>query len=268
MAGASECSALWTATWTSGPTTLKRHAWDRITFDHGDDIYPLWSPDDTSIVFGAVRKSENVVSIAPFSVLRRATRNCCSPTTEGGLFPMDCLRRRPLPAVQQPNAQQNVDLWALPLDKERKPFEVVRTNFNETMAQFSPDGKWIAYQSNKTGRDEIYLRAFPGPGTDIPVSSNGGGQVRWNPSGGKELFYVAADDQLMAVPIDVSPDGKTLEPGTASPLFMTRIGSTATLKFRQQYVVSRDGQSFVMQSAVAQPTASPITVILNWKPAR
>ena len=120
------------------------------------------------------------------------------------------------------NEQENVDLWALPLDKERKPFEVVRTDFNETMAQFSPDGKWIAYQSNKTGRDEIYLRAFPGPGTDIPVSSNGGGQVRWNPNGGKELFYVAADDQLMAVPIDVSPDGKTLEPGTPSPLFMTR----------------------------------------------
>jgi Tol biopolymer transport system component len=143
----------------------------------------------------------------------------------------------------------------------------VGTEFNETMAQFSPDGKWIAYQSDKTGRDEIYLRPFPGPGPDEPVSINGGAQPRWNPSG-QELFYVAADDRLMAVPITMAPDGKSVEPGAPSPLFTTRVGSTATLKYRQQYVVSGDGQSFVMNSLVAEPTTTPITVILNWNPGR
>jgi serine/threonine-protein kinase len=162
---------------------------------------------------------------------------------------------------------RGVDLWALPLDAPRKPFEVVSTEFNETMAQFSPDGTWIAYQSDKTGRDEIYLRPFPGPGPDAPVSINGGAQPRWNPNG-KELFYVAADDRLMAVPIAMAPDGKSVEPGAPSPLFTTRVGSTATLKYRQQYVVSGDGQSFVMNSLVAEPTTSPITVILNWNPRR
>ena len=93
---------------------------------------------------------------------------------------------------------QGLDLWGLPLDAQRKPFEVVRTDFNETMAQFSPDGKWIAYQSDKTGRDEIYLRPFPGPGPDTAVSIDGGAQVRWN-ANGRELLYVAADDRLMAV---------------------------------------------------------------------
>ena len=89
----------------------------------------------------------------------------------------------------------SVDIWALPLDGARKPFEVVKTEFNERMGQFSPDGKWLAYQSDKTGRFEIYVRPFPGPGDDVPVSSNGGAQVHWNPRGG-ELFYLAGDDRM------------------------------------------------------------------------
>jgi hypothetical protein len=92
-----------------------------------------------------------------------------------------------------------VDIWALPLEG-RKAFPVVQTQFNERLGQFSPDGKWIAYQSDKTGRFEIYVQPFPVTGGDFPVSTNGGTQVRWNPRG-RELFYVAADDRLMAVPI-------------------------------------------------------------------
>ena len=94
--------------------------------------------------------------------------------------------------------KRGYDIWALP--PEGDPFEVVRTDFNERLAQFSPDGTWIAYQSDKTGRYEIYVRPFPGPGDDSRVSIDGGAQVRWNPNG-KELFYIAADDRLMAVPI-------------------------------------------------------------------
>ena len=70
--------------------------------------------------------------------------------------------------------KRGADIWALPLVGDRKPFEVVATEFNESQAQFSPDGKFIAYQSNRTGRDEIYLRPFPGPGADVQVSTEGG----------------------------------------------------------------------------------------------
>lgn len=94
------------------------------------------------------------------------------------------------------------------------------------------------------------------------VSIDGGVQARWNPNG-QELFYIGADDRLMAVPIKFS---KTIEPGVPRALFGTTVGSTVTLAYRQQYLVSADGQSFVMNSAVAEGTASPITVILNWKP--
>jgi Tol biopolymer transport system component len=245
---------------------IRRKAWDRLTFDPGDDIYPLWSPGDTSIVFGAVRKSENMSLYRTILGAPPGSEEHLLPNAPGA-FPMDWSRDGRFVLYTTVSATRGIDLWALPLDAQRRPFEVVGTEFNETMGQFSPDGKWIAYQSDKTGRDEIYLRPFPGPGPDAPVSINGGAQPRWNPSG-KELFYVAADDRLMAVPITMAPDGKSVEPGAPSPLFTTRVGSTATLKYRQQYVVSGDGQSFVMNSLVAEPTTSPITVILNWKPRR
>jgi hypothetical protein len=132
---------------------------------------------------------------------------------------------------------------------------------------FSPDGKWIAYQSNKTGRFEIYFRRFPGPGSDSPVSSEGGAQVRWNPNG-RELFYIAADDRLMAVPIRFSSNGETVEPAAPFALFATNVGSSAINANRHQYAVSPDGQSFVTNSVLEEASTSPITVILNWKPRR
>ena len=244
-----------------------RRAWDRITFDPGDDIFPLWSPDGTSIVFGSVRKAGtmNLYRKSPQRA-RREVRNCSSRRPRRK-FPMDWSADGRFLLYDSLDPKRGFDIWALPLEGDRKPFAVVQTDFNEGLAQFSPDGTWIAYQSDKTGRFEIYVRPFPGPGGDSRVSIDGGAQVRWNPNG-KELFYIAADDRLMAVPIRFSSDGKAVEPGTPLGLFATNVGSTAVLTYRQQYVVSPDGQSFVMNSVVGEASASPITVILNWKPKR
>jgi hypothetical protein len=98
-----------------------------------------------------------------------------------------------------------------------------------------------------------------------PLSTEGGAQVRWN-ANGKELFYIAADKRLMTVPIQFSSDGKTVQAGTPLALFLTTIGSPNAP--RQEYMVSPDGQSFVVNSAPQEGAASPITVILNWKPKR
>jgi len=119
------------------------------------------------------------------------------------------------------------NIWALPIDKSGSagtPVSVVRTDFDERDAQFSPDAKWIAYQSNETGRFEVYVQPFPGPGDKRRVSKNGGAQVRW-PRLGKELFYIAADERLMAVPIQFSSDGQAIQIGTPTPLFTTHIGA-------------------------------------------
>ena len=156
------------------------------------------------------------------------------------------------------------DLWALPLFGDKKPFPVVQTNFDERDGQFSPDGKWIAYQSNETGRFEIYVQSFPGPSGKSLVSSNGGAQVRWRDDG-KELFYVALDGHLMAVPIKLDPAGKTLESGEPTPLFATRLGGAVQSNYRQQYMVASNGQRFLMNVPIEEPN-SPITIMLNWKP--
>src|SRR5262249_3929106 len=152
----------------------------------------------------------------------------------------------------------------LPMDGDRKPFPVVQTEFEERDGQFSPDGKWIAYQSNESGRFEIYVQPFPGTGTKIQISTNGGGQVRWRRAG-KELFYITLDDRLMAVPIGISSDNKTIDAGAPVPLFATHVGGAVQGIYRPQYMLSPDGQRFLM-STVAEEAPSPITVILNWKP--
>ena len=158
------------------------------------------------------------------------------------------------------------DLWALPLDGNKTPFPVVRTRFTESYGQFSPDGNWIAYQSDDSGRVEIYVQPFPGPGTKVPISTSGGAQMRWS-NDGKELFYLALDGRLMAVPLQRSSQGHALTPGQPVPLFDANVGGVVPLQsgYREAWTISRDGQRFLMNTIVERASAPPITIILNWR---
>ena len=246
----------------------RRRAWDRITFHPGDDIWPVWSPDGASIIFGSLRRdrvSENGSVDLYRTVLGAANGDSLLLSTPRAKFPLDVSPDGSFLLFETLIPKRGLDLWALALKGDHQPFAVVDTEFSEGLAQFSPDGKWIAYQSNKTGQNEIYVRPFPGPGADVGVSTEGGAQPHWN-ANGKELFYIGADDRLMAVPIHLVP-GAAPEIGSAVGLFATRVGSTATNVYKQQYVVSSDGQSFVLNSTIGDANASPISVILNWNPA-
>jgi dipeptidyl aminopeptidase/acylaminoacyl peptidase len=160
--------------------------------------------------------------------------------------------------------QTGWDLWILPLSGDRKAFPFLQTQFDEREGQFSPDGKWIAYQSNESGQFEIYVRPFPGPGEKVRISNNGGAQPRWNKNG-KEIFYVALDSKMMAASVKVSPNG-SLETQTPAVLFAAHIaGGVLPGIQKQQYAVSSDGQRFLMM-LTPDEGASPITVIYNWKP--
>jgi hypothetical protein len=153
----------------------------------------------------------------------------------------------------------------LPLDGNQKLFPVVQTDFEEHGGQFSPDGKWIAYVSIKSGRYEVYVRPFAqGAGDETRISTDGGDQVRWRPDG-KELFYIARDGQLVAVPIRLGANSETAEAGTPVRLFVTRVGGWGGLP-GPQYLVSPDGLRFLMNTLTGEVITSPITVILNWKP--
>ena len=144
------------------------------------------------------------------------------------------------------------------MDGDRKPFPVVQTTFEERDGQFSPDGKWIAYVSNESGRFEIYVQPFPGPGGKSLVSTTGGDQPRWRRDG-RELFYVAPDNRLMAAPIQLAANGEALEVGAPVPLF------DMPLRGLVKYIVASAGQRFLVTDVTGEAT-SPVTVILNWKP--
>jgi hypothetical protein len=165
-------------------------------------------------------------------------------------------------------AKTGYDLWVLPLFGDRKLFPLLTTTFDERFAQISPNGRWVAYQSNESGQDEIYVQAFPGPGEKSRISTNGGTQVRWRRDA-RELFYVAPDRRLMAVSVSAGSAGDKFDAAPPQSLFLTRIWNNATeLSGKQEYAVSNDGQRFLMLVEPADAAVAPIRVISNWTGGR
>jgi Tol biopolymer transport system component len=149
--------------------------------------------------------------------------------------------------------KSNRDIWVLPMSGDRKPFAVVQAPSFEIGSVFSPSGRWIAFVSNESGRNEVYAQPFPGPGAKMQISVGGGSGLRW-PRQGRELFYVAPDNELMAV--EVSEQGSTLMVSTPRRVL--------SLLPEDEYIPSPDGQRFVVNRIVSPPP--PISIILNWKP--
>ncbi len=241
---------------------LGRSLLSRTTFDMAAEFFVVWSPDGSRIVFTSNRKGVFDLYQKPATGAGSEELLLATPQNKG---PVDWSPDGRFVLYRSPGLATGFDLWAVPIDGERKPFPVVQTNFEERDGQFSPDGKWIAYQSNESGRMEIVVQPFPGPGGKLQVSTNGGAQVRWRRDG-KELFYVALDGRLMAVPIRFASTGQSVEAGVPVPLFATRVGGAVQATFRQQYMVSADGQRFLMNTVTGEGGVSPIGVVLNWKP--
>jgi eukaryotic-like serine/threonine-protein kinase len=232
----------------------------RFTSNEANEIHPLWSPDGSRILFGSNRSGafglrEKSMIGAGDEKLVLSMQAQATDWSRDGLFVL----------IQLRESKTSGDIWALPMSTSRKPFPVVQTDFEERGGQFSPDGKWIAYESTESGRWEIFVQPFPGPGPKMRVSVNGGAQVRWR-SDGKELFFIALDDRLMATPIMLPSNGGSPEVGVPVPLFATRVGGAVQAFSRQQYFVSPDGQRFLMNTILENGPSSPITIILNWTP--
>ena len=156
------------------------------------------------------------------------------------------------------------DLWVLPMTGERKPLAVVQAAMEQPGGEFSPDGRWLAYESNESGRFEVYVQPFPEAGGKRQMSSAGGTQPRWRRDG-KELYYVAPDARLMAVPVATNQDGKTLDLGVPTPLFRTRLATGAGVTAgRPEYAVAPDNR-FLMNTVVEDTAPAPITIVLNWE---
>src|SRR5262249_24989623 len=138
---------------------------------------------------------------------------------------------------------------------------IAQTSATESSGQFSPDGKWVAYESDESGRVEVYMQGFPHPGPKLRISTNGGSQVRWRHDG-QELFYIAPDGKLMAVPIKVGTGQHSPVVGQPVALFTTHI-SDDYLGDGYQYDITPDGNRFLVNEAVERAANSPITVLLK-----
>jgi Tol biopolymer transport system component len=243
---------------------LERGVLSRFTSDPAVDNYATWSPDSRRIAFESNRKGAYDLYQKPAAAAGNEELLLASPNTKG---PTDWSPDgRFLLYMDADPKNGSSDLWALPLETDRKPFPVTQTSFNERSGQFTPDGRWIAYESDESGRYEIYIQPFPGPGGRVQVSTNGGAQARWRRDG-KELFYIALDNRLMGVPIRLASNSQTIDAGAPVPLFTTHIGGAISVPNKQQYDVSPDGQRFLMNTIIEE-TALPITVILNWHPSK
>jgi serine/threonine protein kinase/Tol biopolymer transport system component len=235
-----------------------RKQWSRFTPERVNFAEARWSPDGKQILFMSRRDGQFVIGERPFD----------GPGTEVALL------RTPLwraPRSLSPDgrfllfedftAETGFDFWLLDRASGQPAAPFVRTRFNEGNAAFSPDGRWVAYMSNKSGRYEIYVVPFPNGDREWKVSSGVGGRVSggshlgmtWR-ADGKEIFYTGDDWTEMAVPVVAS--GGAFQAATPVKLFSVAPDS--------QVDVSGDGMKFLVNAPVESSAGVPLTVVVNW----
>ena len=236
---------------------LLRSTKTRLTFGSSRQFHPVWSRDGKTIVYNSnVTGSPHIYTKpADGSGTEKALLETGAEAEYAECFSPD--QRYLVYTRAAPTPGTGLDIWALPLFGERKPFPIVQTPFNDIEPRVSPDGKWMAYQSSESGRDEIYITAFPGGGVKWQISSSSGSVPRWRRDS-KELFFLDGGDNLMAVDINTSEG--TVRPGTPRALFRARAAQGA----RGPYTVTGDGTKFLINSGDVQEESEPLTLVQNW----
>ncbi len=225
----------------------------RFTFDPGNDVIPVWSPDGKFIVWTSTREegSRCYQKAANGAGKEEPVFNVYGTLT-------DWSRDGRYIFYSQINPKTKTDVWVLPLDREQKPFTFLQTDANESGAQLSPDGHWLAYVTDESGKLEVYVERFPDHGGKRQISTNGGLGPHWRRDG-KELFYYSTDGKLIAVPVS---SGESFEMGTAVALFEFRSGGSPGAI--APYTVTGDGQRFLVNAIVDAEPRAPLTVVVNW----
>ena len=236
---------------------LERGSASRFTSASAVNIYPAWSPDGRTILF----------TTAPWRIFRKDFGGSSEEqqVTEwpNQQFANDWSRDGRFLICHEIPPGTLRDLWILPFTPEgkvsgnAKPSVYLQTKFNEVNARFSPEAspRWMAYQSDETGRYEVYISAFPTPRAKFSISTAGGQYPEWG-AGGRELFYVAPDNKLMAVDLTITADA--VRPSTPLALFTLPIIDNGWSPYD-----TTDGQRFLVR-ALPQQASPPLTVIVNW----
>ncbi len=248
---------------------LSRNVTSRLTVGPADSEFPVWSPDGSQILFDSVRNGTANLYVKASNGASREKLLLGSPATK---YPNDWSADGRFVLFEQRGEKTGQDLWAFPLHGGQKPFPFLETEFQEKDGRLSPGGHWIAYTSDKSGKDEIYVRSFPAVRPDSrqkkglhtsgewQISTSGGGLPRWRRDG-KELFYLSEDLKMMAV--EIKGDSSTFNANSPRVLFDVREAGGMS-GFPCAYSVASNGQRFIITAGVEQGTSVPITVVLNW----
>jgi serine/threonine protein kinase len=258
-----DSSALNPALWL---VDFSRRTSTRFTFGAWSALSGAWSPDGSRIIFASNRSGVFDLYLKLASGAKDEELLLKSSEIK---FPASWSRDgRFLLYVTGDHPRTKDDLWVLPLEGDKKPFPFLRTEFNNFEGQFSPDGRWVSYTSDESGRMEIYVRTFSPDSTAAAsdtggkwlISTGGGSEPRWR-GDGKELYYLAPDGKLMAVEIATDP---VFQAGVPKALFQTppRYGELRSIW--HTWDLTSDGKRFLF---VVPTERAPFTVVLNWQAA-
>ena len=233
---------------------LTRGATTRLTSGPSDVTDLAWSPDGNYLAWVSIRASTYTLvrklasGAGPEEVLLESKKPF-SPTSwsPDGKFIL----------YVESDPTNKSDIWVLPLEGDRKPYAFFQSPENDNLAVFSPDGRWVAYESSESSTLEVYVQSFPASGRKVPVSTKGGRRPIWR-SDGKEIFYITLDGKLMGVDIKT---GSTIEAGVPKALFDV---TTAVATANTAYDVTADGQRFLFPKGQVDPNPSSLNVVLNW----
>ena len=228
----------------------------RATFGGVYESTPVWSPDGSAFVFAAARDTPPNLYVKRMGVPGEEERLFRDPFQ---MFPQSWSRDGRFIAYVTIHPKTRSDIWLIPTTGDRTPAPFLQTEFDERTARISPDGRWMAYSSNESGSDGVYVTRFPQAGAKWPVSPKGGSFPIWRRDG-RELFYRAPGGQLMAVPIEA---GSEFQPGVAVPLFKPP-AFVGTLGLGTFYDIAPDGRFLI--NVFVERTSPPATVLLNWRP--
>jgi eukaryotic-like serine/threonine-protein kinase len=240
---ASQNTDLWTY-------DLETQSARRLTFDPAIDTLPIWSPDGSRMVFSSNRG-------VTFDLYLKNT----SGAEDEKHIPQDGPDRFPTdwsPDGKSVLYERGADLWFMTIPG-LKPTEFLKASSTLKSGRFSPDGTWLAYASNESGRWEIYVTSFPEAHGKWQVSNSGGDQPKWR-GDGKELFYLSTDSRIMAVPVKT---GANFDAGTPAALFQANPREMPATSERFSYDVTKDGQKFLINTQL-KTAMTPVSVVLNW----
>jgi len=230
-----------------------RASFRRLTFDPGIDAVPVWAPDGNQIAFTSSRGRNFGIYVKPADGSQPERQLALTSGVDA--LPTDWSRDgKNLLYLVPP------DLWVYSFSEE-KPHAFLKAPASLKNAQFSPDGKWVAYASNESGRWQVYVTSFPDGRGKWQVSTDGGEQPRWR-GDGKEIFFLSSDAKLMAVSVDTKNEFDSRSP---TNLFQTNPPEQVATTEQVVYDVSRDGQRFLVNTKSDNGSAHPMSVILSWQ---